>query len=169
MGQTQYKKLVLVGTGGVGKSCISARLVTGEFIDQSMTVGMNVDSWTIVEEDDNAVIRTSIFDMGGQDRFRSFQNGLVSGADALLVVFSVNSFESFLQIDDWLELVREIPRERWVLVGNKIDEESSVPDAEIERRASELGVKSIKISAKTGENFDQLEAMLEGILNISLD
>lgn len=162
-------KIVLVGAGGVGKSCISSRIVTGDFIDQSMTIGMNVDSWTIVEEDDNAVIKASVFDMGGQSQFRSFQEGLVTGADALLVVFDMTSFESLMQIDEWLPLVETIPRDRWILIGNKIDDETAMDEEELIQKANELGVKHIQVSAKTGENFDKLELMVEKILNVTLD
>lgn len=162
-------KLVLVGAGGVGKSSISSRIITGDFIDHTMTIGMNVDTWTIVEDDDDAIIKASVFDMGGQEQFRSFQEGLVTGADALLIVCDLTSFNTFLKIDEWLPLIDSIPRERWIMVANKSDVNGSIEDLELDKKARELGIPVIKVSAKTGENFLQLEEMIEKILKVTLD
>ena len=89
-------KLAVVGAGGVGKSTLIARLVTGEFLDKTMTVGFDVESWT-VQEDDTGCIKVALFDFGGQKQFRFFQGSLIIGSKVALVVFDCCSYRSLMQ------------------------------------------------------------------------
>lgn len=159
-----YAKVVMVGAGGSGKSTIASRLVTGEFIDRQMTIGIDVESWQFQNDGNGTMVQTSVFDLGGQEHFRFFQEGLVKGADALLLVFDMNKIRSLVDLDEWMSLIQSIPKDYWLLVGNKIDEGQSIPIEEVERKADELGVGYLLISAKTGVNFELLESHLQTCL-----
>ena len=156
-------KLAVVGAGGVGKSTLIARLVTGEFIDKRMTVGFDVESWTF-EDKEAGCLKVAMFDFGGQKQFRFFQGSLIFGAKVALVVFDSCSYRSIMQLKEWMGLIDSIPNERKLLVGTKLDMKESYDLEEIESCAAEHGLEYVLVSSKTGENFDILTEKLQNIL-----
>ena len=156
-------KLAVVGAGGVGKSTLIARIVTGEFLDKTMTVGFDVESWT-VQEDDTGCIKVALFDFGGQKQFRFFQGSLIIGSKVALVVFDCCSYRSLMQLDEWIQIIDTIPNENRLLVGTKLDMDNSMDIKEIEEHATNLDMNYVLVSSKTGENFDLLHKKLQMIL-----
>lgn len=157
-------KLAVVGDGGVGKSTLISRLATGEFIDKNMTIGFDVESWTISTNGDSEAIKVACFDFGGQKQFRFFQGSLVLGAKAALIVFDCNSYMSLMKIREWMDLLIGVPDDRKLLVGTKMDMGSGIPWDDIQEVADEYGIDHILISSKTGENFDNLVDRLKEII-----
>ena len=156
-------KLAVVGDGGVGKSTLISRLATGEFIDRNMTVGFDVESWTISTNSDSESIKVACFDFGGQKQFRFFQGSLIIGAKAALIVFDCNSYMSLMKIREWMDLLVGVPDDRKLLVGTKMDMGSGIPPEDIHEIAEEYGIDYIRISSKTGENFSQLIECLKSM------
>ncbi|MHA1576167.1 MAG: Rab family GTPase [Candidatus Thorarchaeota archaeon] len=156
-----FLKIALVGAGGVGKSAISARLSTGAFVESTMTIGLDVETWSFVDKDIGCEIKASLFDLGGQEHFRFFHEGFMTGANVVVIVFDVTRFKTFLDIDEWLPLIEQIPRDKWILVGNKMDEGIQVDEDEIKEKASKLGVPYILVSVKSGSSFDELVGLIK--------
>ncbi|MFW9787894.1 MAG: Rab family GTPase [Candidatus Thorarchaeota archaeon] len=153
---TRLVKLAVVGDGGVGKSTLISRLVTGTFVDKTMTIGFDVESWTITTNSDSEVIKVSCFDFGGQKQFRFFQGSLIIGAKAALIVFDCNSYMSLVKIREWMELLVGVPNGNKLLVGNKLDIGMTVSCDDVQELAKEYEMDFIMVSSKTGENFDKL-------------
>ncbi len=154
-------KLAVVGDGGVGKSTLISRLATGEFIDKSMTIGFDVESWTITTNSDSEAIKVACFDFGGQKQFRFFQGSLILGAKAALIVFDCNSYLSLMKIREWMDLLVGVPDDKKLLVGTKLDMGSGIPSEDIQEIANEYGIEYILTSSKTGKNFDYLVSRLK--------
>ncbi|MHA2425358.1 MAG: Rab family GTPase [Candidatus Thorarchaeota archaeon] len=152
-------KLAIVGSGGAGKTTLISRLVTGSFISQKMTVGFDVESWTVVPDGSNA-IRVSCFDLGGQKQFRFFQGALVTGANAALILVDCTAYHSLLDVYEWLPMLSRIPDNRKILVGTKIDLQCTVFEDDLEEQAGILGFESVMVSSSTGQNFDKLVDMI---------
>lgn len=57
-------KLAVLGAGAVGKSTLIARLVSGDFIETSMTVGFDVDTWKVAVNATHE-LQVCMFDFGG--------------------------------------------------------------------------------------------------------
>ncbi|MFW9832454.1 MAG: Rab family GTPase [Candidatus Thorarchaeota archaeon] len=149
-------KLAVVGDGGVGKSTLISRLATGTFVDKTMTIGFDVESWTITTNSDSEAIKVACFDFGGQKQFRFFQGSLIIGAKAALIVFDCNSFMSLMKIREWMELLVGVPNGNKILVGNKLDMGLGISCDDVQELADEYGIDFILVSSKTGENFDRL-------------
>lgn len=149
-------KLAVVGDGGVGKSTLISRLATGTFVDKTMTIGFDVESWTITTNSDSESIKVACFDFGGQKQFRFFQGSLIIGAKAALIVFDCNSYMSLMKIHDWMELLVGVPDGNKLLVGNKLDMGAEISCDEVQELANEYNMDFIMVSSKTGENFDKL-------------
>ena len=152
-------KLAVVGMGAVGKSTIIARLATGMYIEKPMTVGFDVETWTITLSESHAVT-ISLFDFGGQEQFRCFQGALITGSRMAIIVFDCTSSRTLMGIREWLDLIKEVPNEMKLLVGNKIDAPNCISEDIIKETSDELGIDYIVVSAKTGLNFELLKQKL---------
>ena len=125
-------KIVIVGGPAVGKTCLFNRFCFNSFnFDTSMTIGINFHSinlpiYNTENSDDQGetLVSNSIFDFGGQERFRPLIPKFLKGADGALLVFNLISPESFEYLDFWYDqLIQQvkgsnIPK---ILVGSKKD------------------------------------------------
>lgn len=119
---TPSMKLVLLGQSTVGKTSIITVADGGSLIpDQSATVGacfhikkMNVG---------NTTIKFHIWDTAGQDRFKALAPMYYRDAQIALLVYAIDTRESFEDIDEWYNSLQEdcSPLPHIGVVGNKID------------------------------------------------
>ena len=96
------------------------------------------------------------FDYERQHNFRP--DNFYRNADAVLLTYSVDDSFSLVQLDDWIDEVKNnIHSEEkfvWALIGNKADLYSEIEEKQIEiflDRHDEIDV-SCFLSAKTGKN-----------------
>ena len=125
-------KTVIVGPPSVGKTCLFNRFCFNSFnFDTSLTIGVNFHSIDLkirfkdeiksLKESYNVL---SIFDFGGQERFKALIPKFLGGANGVLLVFDLTSKVSFEQLDFWYDQILEhanglnIPK---LLVGSKSD------------------------------------------------
>ncbi|XP_037017348.2 ras-related protein Rab-17 isoform X2 [Artibeus jamaicensis] len=123
-------KLVLLGSGSVGKSSLALRYVKDDFRSTLPTVGCAF--FTKVVDLGAAPVKLEIWDTAGQEKYHSVCHLYFRGANAALLVYDITSKESFHKAQQWLkDLEKESsPGEVVVmLVGNKADlgEEREVP------------------------------------------
>lgn len=131
-------KIVIIGGASVGKTCLFNRFCFNSFnFDSSMTIGLNFHSINLpihkkdtVESVSNKYIVNSIFDFGGQDRFKPLIPKFLGGANGALLVFDLTNPTSFEQLKFWYDELLEntegskIPK---ILVGSKSDLLDSTP------------------------------------------
>jgi GTPase SAR1 family protein len=86
--------------------------------------------------------------------------GYLREAQCALIVFDVCSKSSLNNVEAWLHLYNENKTGEGftILIGNKIDlnDEREVNDNEGKTKAKELGLLYYEVSAKTGENIEEL-------------
>lgn len=159
--RTRHYKLVLLGDSSVGKSCLVAQFVRGEFHDfQEPTIGAAFLTAQLALDDSSSnTIRLEIWDTAGQERYRSLAPMYYRGAAAAIVVFDLTSQESFNGAKSW---VKELQRRGdanviIALAGNKIDVEGRVVEKEEATAfAEENGIIYMETSAKTAQNVREL-------------
>jgi len=133
-------KIVIVGGASVGKTCLFNRFCFNSFnFDSSMTIGLNFHSINLPIHKKDTVesvpkksgfIINSIFDFGGQDRFKPLIPKFLGGANGALLVFDLTNPISFEQLKFWYDQLLEhaegskIPK---ILVGSKSDLLDSSP------------------------------------------
>ena len=164
-------KIVVVGDGGVGKSTMIQRLITGQFVPMKITIGTDLASYDMSFKEDISV-KLQIWDFAGERRFRFFLPNYARGAQGCLLCYDITRYTSFQNLKEWYDIVKENTKTDtvFILVGGKADLASyrrTVEREEAEELQKELDIPyMIETSSKTGENnknaFEMLtEAMLK--------
>ena len=154
-------KLVFLGEQSVGRTSLISRFMFDSFDDKTTyqaTLGIEFLSKTMYLED--RTVRLVLWNMTGQERFRSLIPSYIRDSAAAVVVYDITNANSFQQVNKWIEDFRaERGRDVIImLVGNKTDlqDKRQVSMEEGERKATELNVMFIETSAKAGYNVKQL-------------
>jgi small GTP-binding protein len=114
-------KIIIVGEGGVGKTCLVRRYVDDSFAENmEITVGVDLSVKRISNGSGEMIFQ--IWDLGGQPRFKEVADLYFKGASGMLAVFDVTRKASLDRLVDWIERVKTraglIPM---VVIGNKVD------------------------------------------------
>ncbi|KAK8899557.1 hypothetical protein M9Y10_001873 [Tritrichomonas musculus] len=152
-------KVVFLGSASVGKTCIVNR-ATSDYFDpeQVSTVGASFSAKRITTEKSCVTLR--IWDTAGQERYRSLAPMYFHAANAVVVVFSLNSIDTLEDAATWVDELKEhydeIPL--LYLVGNKADltDERTVSIEQASDMADKLNASYLETSAKTGQNINEL-------------
>ncbi|KAJ5073188.1 ras-like protein [Anaeramoeba ignava] len=146
--------IVLVGSGSVGKSCTALRYIQSKFVeDYDPTIEESYRKMVIV---DQIATMLEVIDTAGQEEYRSVRDKNLKIGDGFLVVYSIISTESFLQISSLHQAISQIKSSKnfpTVTTGNKLDLEKQreVPKKDGEKIAEKFSSSFIEISAKTGQ------------------
>jgi small GTP-binding protein len=169
---TALFKVVLMGDGSVGKTSLRRTYMGEGFRAQYMiTIGADFAVKKMQLEGGHDV-SIQIWDLAGQEHFKSVRTTFYKGAQGALAVYSTVERTSFDNIKNWLEECwgnagKKIPV---VLIGNKIDLRAQFIDNPVMAQTivkteegqglakfiSDQGSHSsfIETSAKTGENVE---------------
>ncbi|XP_011873874.1 PREDICTED: ras-like protein 1 [Vollenhovia emeryi] len=153
---TEYK-LVVVGTGGVGKSALTIQLVLSHFVEEYDPTIEDSYRKQVVIDDETCIL--DILDTAGQEEYSAMKDQYMRTGDGFLLVFAVNSAKSFEDIETYREQIKrvkdteEVPM---VLVGNKCDLEDfwAVNMTKAREIALHYGMPFVETSAKTRMGVD---------------
>ena len=151
-------KMVVLGDGGVGKTSLIRRFIDKTFkTDYKSTIGVShlVKKYPLNE---NVTVTLNMWDLAGQDMFRSVRKMYFQGAEAAAIVYDVSRPETFEHMDVWMKEIEELrnkPNFVSILIGNKIDLDRKVSSDDGSAKAKEYGVTFIETSAKVGDNVDK--------------
>ena len=162
-------KVCLLGEANVGKTSLLYRYIENKFRDNyKATLGVNL----LKKEaniDGYGLITIQIWDLGGQESFKSLRKLYLEGANGALVIFDVTKRKTFEKLDDWVGDFKDARGEEpLLLVGNKTDliDNMKVKENEAREFASKNGMECVMTSAKTGEN---VEAAFLNLIKVILD
>lgn len=154
-------KVVVLGSGGVGKSALTVQFVTGTFAEKyDPTIE---DFYRKEIEVDNTPSILEILDTAGTEQFASMRDLYIKNGQGFILVYSLVNAQSFHDIRPMREQICRLKgtdRVPIVLVGNKVDLESEreVRTNEGATLASEWGCPFFETSAKSKRNVDELFA-----------
>ncbi|KAI7831128.1 ras related protein 1b [Gamsiella multidivaricata] len=162
-------KLVVLGSGGVGKSALTVQFVQSVFVDRyDPTIE---DSYRKQVEVDGHQCMLEILDTAGTEQFTAMRDLYMKNGQGFILVFSIIAAQTF---DELHELHRQIQRVKdsdtvpIVLVGNKCDleDDRTVPREEGERLSSKWGSAPFyETSARTRINVDEVFYDLVRLIN----
>ena len=148
-------KLLLVGDGGVGKTTLLKRHLTGEFQKFYIpTLGVKVHSLEFTTN--CGPIKFNVWDTAGQERFAGLRDGYYWASRCAIIMFEVSSRITYRNVPNWHRdiVVRACENIPIVLVGNKVD----VKDRAVKAKAIQFHRKSnlqyYDVSARSNYNFE---------------
>ena len=153
-------KVIVIGDSGVGKSCLTNSAVKNTFEESyNATVGFEFFTFNVRMFD--KVIKLQIWDTCGQELYRSLITNFYRNSSLAIIVYAVNSRESFEDLEMWLRELRthSNPDAKVFLIGNKIDLEDERQVTTEEGEAFSKGNKFdifMESSAKTGLNAQNI-------------
>ena len=164
-------KVVLLGESGVGKTNL-IRVSMGKPFDknENSTISSSYYENDIVIN--NKKYLYCLWDTAGQEVYRSLNKIFIKESKIIIIVFAINTEESFEQIDFWLNYTKEIlGSDNYIvgLVGNKSDlyEDQAISEQTINKKAEEMQVKyKITSAATDAVGFkDFLDELLTDYIN----
>ena len=153
-------KLIVIGDSGVGKSSLTNNAVKNVF-EESYNATVGFEFFTFNVRICGKVVKLQIWDTCGQELYRSLITNFYRNSSLAVIVYAINSKESFENIEMWLRELRthSSPDIKIYLIGNKADLEK---EREVTRESAEEYCKLNKIpifmeaSAKTGLNAQNI-------------
>ena len=107
-------------------------------------------------------VSAQIWDLGGQESFRSLRRLYLEGANGALVIYDCTKRNTYEKLHDWIQDFKEARGdEPLVLIGNKNDltDKIKITESEAKKFAKSHNMKFVSTSAKTGSNVE--DAFLE--------
>ena len=110
-------KLILVGRGGVGKTCLIKRLLYNTFDEQEHeTPGIDIQPWEI-EVADGDHVRLHVWDFGGQRILHGTHQFFLTERTLYLLVLSGREDSATQDAEYWLQLIRSFGGNSKVIIA----------------------------------------------------
>ncbi|XP_077460116.1 ras-related protein ralB-B-like [Stigmatopora argus] len=152
-------KVIMVGSGGVGKSALTLQFMYDEFVeDYEPTKADSYRKKVVLDGED---VQIDILDTAGQEDYAAIRDNYFRSGEGFLLVFSITEYESFVATSEFREQILRVKEEDAIpmlLVGNKADLEDrrKVSVDEAVAKVNEWGIQYVETSAKTRANVDKV-------------
>ena len=151
--QTIPIKIIMVGAMNVGKTSLVTKYATGKIAGHTKTT-KNASYVSKRKKINTLNFEIRLWDTAGQEKYKSLTKLFTKDSKIAILVYSIDSEESFNALDDWLKLVKSTNENNLILgvAGNKSDLAS---DKTISNKRGEEYAKKI------GAIFKPTSAMVE--------
>jgi len=156
-------KIVIIGSGGVGKSALTVRFIQGNFVERyDPTIE---DSYRKQVEIDSLPCMLDILDTAGQEEYSALRDQYMQAGQGFILVYNITSLVSFDAVKDLRDQVlrsKDIEDVPIILVGNKCDLEGErvVSTDDGKRLAKQFKCEFLEASAKLNRNVSEIFYML---------
>merc|ERR1712146_119512 len=152
-------KIVVLGSGGVGKSALTVQFVQGIFVEKyDPTIE---DAYRKQVEVDGDQCLLEILDTAGTEQFTAMRDLYMKSGQGFILVYSITAKSTFNDINDLREQilrVKDTVSVPMILVGNKCDleNERDVARDEGEELAQSFSCSFFESSAKAEINVSEI-------------
>lgn len=148
-------KICLLGEANVGKTSLVYRFIENKFRENyKSTLGVNLLKHD-TDIEGQGTVSAQIWDLGGQESFKSLRKLYLEGANGALVIFDVTQRKTFEKCVEWIDSFKEARGEQpMILIGNKMDLKGVIKEKEAKNFAKDNKMDLLLTSAKTGDNVE---------------
>lgn len=115
-------KMVIVGQGHVGKTCILNRLINNTYTENPSTEGIDISTWHFRMR--NQEYKLNVWDFGGQEIYHSTHQFFLTERSLYLLVWDALAEEEYGRIDYWLKTIQSFAAQSpIIIVVNKCDKD----------------------------------------------
>eukprot|EP01125_Pyxidicula_operculata_P007671 TRINITY_DN259_c0_g1_i1.p1 TRINITY_DN259_c0_g1~~TRINITY_DN259_c0_g1_i1.p1 ORF type:complete len:188 (-),score=17.72 TRINITY_DN259_c0_g1_i1:74-637(-) len=156
---SQEYKIVVLGSGGVGKSAITVQFVQSIFVEKyDPTIE---DSYRKIFEVDGKQTMLEILDTAGTEQFTAMRDLYMKNGEGFVLVYSIISQSTFNDLSEMREQilrVKDTNKVPMILVGNKCDlaDQRVITTEQGQKLAEKFDCAHIEVSAKTRVNIDEV-------------
>jgi GTPase KRas protein len=135
-------KLVVVGGGGVGKSCLTIQLIQSHFVDEyDPTIEDSYRKQCVIDDE---VALLDVLDTAGQEEYSAMREQYMRTGEGFLLVYSITDRQSFEEIMTFQQQILRVKDKDYfpmIVVGNKCDLDG-------ERQVSTQGTSCFTLQSK---------------------
>ena len=158
-------KMLLVGQGNVGKTCLRERLIRDKYNPaRNKTDGIDIEPWEI--EVDGKQLQINIWDFGGQEIMHSTHQFFLTKRSLYLLVVDTTQSEEENRIEYWLKIIQSFGKNAPVIiVGNKADQHPlDIDKTGLKRKYPQI-LDFLEISCETGMGVSELAQFVKSEIN----
>ena len=157
-------KVILLGETGVGKTSIINRFINNKFEEKNEIETLGP---TFLKKDikkGNIIYKLQIWDSVGQEKYDSITKLFIKGSNIVLLVYSIDSRESFQRLNQWYSSITnilDITKYKLGIVASKSDlrNEEVVSDEEGKELAKNMCATFRPVSSK--ENINSVNLLFD--------
>jgi small GTP-binding protein len=139
-------KMIVVGQGNVGKSCLVDRITNDTYEEKESTEGIDVKKWEYIKNKKKYSL--NIWDFGGQEIYHSTHQFFLTKRSLYIFVWDARAEEEYGRIDYWLKTIESFADDSpIIIVINKCDEKTT--------RVNRIDLKEYK------EKYPQIKNILD--------
>ncbi len=159
LGSVLVLKMMVAGDGGVGKTTLIRKFVTGSFEGKTyMTIGVQFHVKEMTYE--GQPVSLQLWDLGGQDHFRFMLPSYTFGAKGAILLCDTTRESTLESLGEWVKICRTHNQDLPILFGGtKTDlvEQRCISAARARALLEPLNLfDHVEVSAKTGQDVEQV-------------
>jgi Ras-related protein Rap-1A len=161
-------KVVVLGSGGVGKSALTVQFVQGIFVEKyDPTIE---DSYRKQVEIDGQQCMMEILDTAGTEQFTAMRDLYMKNGQGFVLVYSITAqatFNDLMELHEQIVRVKDTQDVPMILVGNKCDleDERVVMKDQGQHLAKQFNCAFMEASAKAKINVSEIFSNLVRQIN----
>ena len=120
-------KIIIIGDSGVGKTCLTYRVTTGEFREKiAATIGF--EYFPFIVKYKNKILKLEIWDTCGQEAYRSLIKTFFNNSSLAIIIYAIDNKKPFKSIEEWILQCKTLcsPDTKFFLFEKKNDAEDDL-------------------------------------------
>ncbi len=160
--EVNESKMIIVGQGGVGKTCLLNRLKNDKYDESGSTEGIAIEPWEF--EVDGKKYKLNAWDFGGQEIYHATHQFFLTNRSLYIFVWDARQEEEYGRIDYWLHTIESFAYKSPIIIAvNKCDSRNSVKQLDlknIKERFPQV-IDSFRVSCKKNIGIENLRNVIE--------
>lgn len=160
--EVNESKMIIVGQGGVGKTCLLNRLKNDKYNEMASTEGIVIEPWSF--EVKGKKYKLNVWDFGGQEIYHATHQFFLTNRSLYIFVWDARQEEEYGRIDYWLHTIESFAyNSPIIIVVNKCDSRNSVKQLDLKSIKEKFPqvIDSFRVSCKKNIEIEHLRNVIE--------